>query len=82
MKSSIYHNLEREMGIGPTLSAWKAGVLPLYDSRIPHFRLFFTKESIKTFGKAPGLCLKISKEIFLPGAKFFRKILSIFVDNS
>ena len=33
--------MERVVGIEPTFPAWKAGVLPIYDTRI--FYLVFTK---------------------------------------
>ena len=30
----VHHIMERVVGIEPTFPAWKAGVLPIYDTRI------------------------------------------------
>ena len=34
--------MERVVGIEPTLSAWKAGVIPLYDTRKPAEKYCFS----------------------------------------
>ena len=43
------HHMERVVGIEPTFPAWKAGVLPIYDTRIFHFNYFLRTNLLNNY---------------------------------